>query len=131
MKKFSLSLLCLAALATGSAAADPSFVSAQQTNAVQILMTPPAPGSLTTKAELAQLHHLESTRTPAQVEQAQADDKLETMLIYKNVLGEKFDPANLRVTATFAARVKNDEPVNATPAKNFFHRMRPYNLDKT
>jgi acid phosphatase (class A) len=132
MKKISLPLLCLATLALGSAhAADPSFVSAQQTNAVQILMSPPAADSLTTKAELAQLHHLESTRTPAQVAQAQADDQLETMFIYKNVLGEKFDPANLPVTAAFAARVKNDEPVNATPAKIAFHRVRPYNLDKT
>lgn len=132
MKKITLPLLCLAAFAIGSAyAGEPIFVSADQTHAERILMTPPAPDSKTTKAELALLHHLEKTRTKAQVEQAQADDKLETMFIYKNVLGDKFTPENLPLTAAFAKRVKNDEGVNATPAKLAFHRMRPYNLDKT
>jgi acid phosphatase (class A) len=132
MKKLTLPLLCLATFAIGSAhAADAIFVSAQQTHSEQILMTPPAADSITTKAELAQLHHLESARTPAQVEQAKADDKLETMFIFKDVLGEKFNPANLPVTAAFAARVKNDEGINANPAKIAFHRVRPYNLDKT
>lgn len=132
MKKLTLPLFCLATFAIGSAhAGDAIFVTASQTHAEQILMTPPAADSAITKAELAQLHHLESTRTKAQVAQAQADDILETMFIYKDVLGEKFDPANLPVTAAFAARVKNDEGINANPAKIAFHRVRPYNLDKT
>ncbi|HWZ47700.1 MAG TPA: phosphatase PAP2 family protein, partial [Herbaspirillum sp.] len=77
------------------------------------------------------LHHLEATRTPAQVAQAQADDKNETMFIYKTVLGDKFTPENLPVTAAFAARLKGDEPINGNVAKELFHRVRPYNLDKT
>jgi acid phosphatase (class A) len=132
MKKVTLPLLCLAAFAIGSAyAGEPVFVSADQTHSEQILMTPPAADSATTKAELALLHHLEKTRTKAQVEQAKADDKLETMFLYKDVMGDKFTPENLPLTAAFAAHVKNDEGINANPAKLAFHRMRPYNLDKT
>ncbi|HEV7817381.1 MAG TPA: phosphatase PAP2 family protein [Janthinobacterium sp.] len=132
MKKITLPLLCLATLAMGSAhAAGPIFVSAAQTHSEQILMTPPASDSDITKAELVELHRLESVRTQEQIEQAKADDKLETMFIYKDVLGEKFNSVNLPVTAAFAARVKNDEGFNANPAKTAFHRMRPYNLDKT
>ncbi|MDB5774083.1 MAG: phosphoesterase PA-phosphatase related [Herbaspirillum sp.] len=132
MKKLTLPLLCLAAFTISSAyARDAAFVSAEQTHMEQYLATPPAADSPTTKAELALLHGLQSTRTPAQIAQAKADDQLETMFIYKNVLGEKFTPENLPVTAVFAARVKNDEPVNGNVPKELFHRVRPYNLDKT
>jgi acid phosphatase (class A) len=60
-----------------------------------------------------------------------ADDNNETMFLYSNVLGDKFTPENLPVIAAFSARVKNDEGINAAPAKDGFHRVRPYNLDKT
>ena len=131
MKKL-LPLLCLATLAVNAAhAAEPVFVSASQTHSELLLATPPANDSAATQAELAELHRLESIRTPAQVERAQADDKLETMFLYKDVLGPKFNPAELPLTAAFAAHVKNDEGINGNPAKLAFHRMRPYNLDKT
>jgi acid phosphatase (class A) len=132
MKKITLPLLCLAAFAVGSAyAREPAFVSPDQIHAERILRTPPADDSAATKAELAVLHRIESSRTKAQAEQAKADEQLETMFVYKNVLGEKFTPANLPVTAAFADRVKNDEAVNGSPAKDTFQRMRPYNVDKT
>ena len=132
MKTFSLPLLCLTTLVAGSAyASDPIFVPAEMTRAERILMTPAAPDSEITKAELAELHRLEANRSAAQTAQAKADDLLENMFIFKSVLGEKFDPAKLPLTAAFANRVKNDEGVNATPAKTAFHRVRPYNLDKT
>jgi len=42
-----------------------------------------------------------------------------------------FTPEAFPITAAFSARVKNDESINATPAKDSFQRVRPYNLDKT
>jgi acid phosphatase (class A) len=53
------------------------------------------------------------------------------MFAYADVLGPSFDAARLPLTAVFALRVKNDEGVNATPAKEAFQRVRPYNLDKS
>ena len=104
MKKIALPLLCLAAFAMNSAyARDPAFAAAEQTHMEMFLMTPPAPNSQTSKDELALLHHLEATRTPGQVAQAKADEANETMFIYKTVLGDKFTPENLPVTAAFAA----------------------------
>lgn len=133
MKKRALPLLCLAVAAVhGPAMArDPSFVAASQTRADLILMAPPSPDAAVTRAELAELHRIEAGRTKAQEQQAIADEADETMFLYQIVLGEKFNAASLPLTAAFAKRVKNDEGVNSTPAKEAFHRMRPYNLDKT
>lgn len=108
-----------------------SFVPAEQTNVVRILPSPPAADSEKTKAELAQLHRIEAARTKEQSERAMADDKNETIFIYRNVIGDMFTPEAFPVTAAFSARVKNDEGINATPAKSSFQRVRPYNLDKT
>ena len=133
MNKTALSLFCCLAVLAGSPAQarEPSFVSADQTRAFQILPQPPAADSATTKAELAELHRIEANRTKEQAAQAVADDKNETMFIYRNELGAKFTPEALPITAAFSARVKNDEGINTTPAKEGFQRIRPYNLDKT
>jgi len=131
MKKIALPLLCLVIATAPALARDPSFVAASQTRADLILMAPPAPDSAITRSELAELHRIESSRTKAQEQQAIADEADESMFLYRTVLGEKFTAANLPLTAAFAKRVKNDEGVNSTPAKEAFQRMRPYNLDKT
>jgi len=132
MKKTMLTVLILAAFSTPAMAAHEAiFAAAAQTRSDLILAAPPANDSATTKAELAELHAIEAARTPGQVARAQADDALETMFVYADVLGPGFDAARLPLTAAFALRVKNDEGVNATPAKEAFQRVRPYNLDKS
>lgn len=125
-------LCCAAVLAAGTAnAATPSYVTADRINANLILPAPPASDSETTRAELSELHRVEATRTAAQVARAQADDVNETMFLYRDVLGERFTPENLPLTAALSAHVKQQEPVVALPAKAAFQRVRPYNLDKT
>ena len=137
MKKFAAPLFCLAALAVSGTtlaakpSAEPSFVAADQTHSELILPTPPAADSAITKNELALLHKIQKSRTKDQSEQAMADDKNETMFLYSNVLGARFNPILLPLTAAFALRVKKDEGINANPAKNHYQRVRPYNLDKT
>lgn len=129
---FSLSLLSLSlAAALPALAAEASFVTAAQTHVAQILPSPPLPDSDITRAELVQLHQLQASRTPAQVARAIADDNEETIFLFRDVLGEQLDPAMLPLTKAFSARVKHDEGVSTLPAKAEFHRMRPYNLDKT
>jgi acid phosphatase (class A) len=132
MKKLSLPLLSLAALLAQPAfAGEPIFAGPAQTRAQLILHAPPASDSAITQAELAELHRIQSTRTGADEAQAKADDLEESLFIYKTVLGEKFDAAVLPLTVAFGKRVKNDEGANATPAKQAFKRVRPYNLDKS
>jgi acid phosphatase (class A) len=110
-------------------AKEPIFVGPAQINGIMILPAPPANDSAATKAELAELHHLESTRTPAQVEQAKADDDEEDIFIFRKALGDKFTPAALPLTDTLSNHVRNDSGVNTKPAKMAFNRPRPYNLD--
>ncbi len=117
MNKTLISLLCLAALhASPAMARDPSFVSAAQINAFQILPEPPAAASDKTLSELALLHRIEAARTPEQAERAMADDKTENIFIYQAEIGPGLNAAALPVTAAFSTRVKNDEGINTAPA---------------
>lgn len=109
----------------------PLFVSPAQSRALQFLPAPPTNESEVTKAELAELHAIEKSRTPEQSEQAIWDDKNEHMFIFKNVMGEAFTEETLPRLAAFGKRIRNDEGLNAAPAKTGFARVRPYNLDKT
>ncbi len=124
--------LTLAAMAGPPALArDPSFVSPAQSHSFEILPSPPAADSATTRAELEELHQIEAKRTDAEAAQAIWDDKNEHLFIFKSVFGDIFTPENLPLTAAFGKRVKNDEGINTDVAKTGFHRVRPYNLDAT
>jgi len=132
MTKTLATLLAIATLASAPALArDPSFVSPSQIHSFQILPSPPAADSAQTKAELEELHRIEAARTDAEAAQAVWDDKNENVFLYKTVFGDMFTPEKLPLTAAFAKRVKNDEGINTDDAKTGFHRVRPYNLDKS
>ena len=117
--------------AAPAAARDASFVSADQTRALQILPAPAANDSERTKAELEELHRVETTRTAAETAQAVEDDRNEHIFVFKTVFGDAFSAEKLPGVAAFGKRVKNDEGVNSAAAKAGFHRVRPYNLDRT
>jgi acid phosphatase (class A) len=130
MNKFALSTLCIClGLGCQVHAKEPSFVSAEETHALQILPAPGTAQSERTQAELAELHRLEATRSDAQKTAAMADDKEETIFIFKQQIGDWFNAQTLPQTAAFGLRVKNDEGINTAPAKKGFARVRPYNLD--
>jgi acid phosphatase (class A) len=48
-----------------------------------------------------------------------------------DVIGAKFTRESLPLTALLSDHVHNDESVIVNPAKSFFQRPRPYQLDKT
>jgi len=132
MKFFPQSLLVIAALFSYSAqASEPNFVTADQVRAFQILPAPPANDSAETTKELAKLHRLESARTPLQVQSAMADDKDESIFLFRSTMGGSFNAGALPLTAAFSQRVKSDAGGIAAPAKVGFLRIHPYNLDKT
>jgi acid phosphatase (class A) len=131
--KTRLALLTLAAMlaAAPALAREPIFVGPAQSHGAEIIASPPAADSDATKAELAELHALEASRGQAQADQAIWDDLNETVFLYRTVFGERFNEQTLPKLAAFAKRVRSDEGVNSDPAKQAFHRVRPYNLDKT
>jgi acid phosphatase (class A) len=122
--------VCLIQAAQGQPARKP-FVAAEQLNAASILPTPPPNNSVKTRAELAELHRIQETRSPAQIAHAQADDTEESMFLFADVLGPKFNRTSLPLTALLSDHVKANESVIVNPAKNFFQRPRPYQLDAT
>jgi acid phosphatase (class A) len=127
----SFALLLLASAAWAQTARKPIFVTPEQLDAASILPSPPAGDSWKTLQELAELHHIEQTRTPQEIAHAQEDDREESMFIFVSVLGARFNRASLPHTALLSDHVKNDEGIIVNPAKKFFRRPRPYHADST
>lgn len=109
----------------------PIFISPEELQAALLLPSPPAADSRQNASDLAELHRIQDTRTPAQIAAAKADDAEEDMFVFKTVLGEKFNRESLPLTALLSDHVHNDESFIVNPAKDFFHRPRPYNFDTT
>ncbi|WP_018266616.1 acid phosphatase [Methylosinus sp. LW4] len=130
MKK-TAAFLSVLALLCAPAAAREGFVTPEQSHPLEILATPPAPHSPTSDAELAELHRIEAARTAEQAARAKADDENQTIFLYRTVFGEKFSKENLPAVEALGARLKADESANTGAAKDAFHRIRPYNVDKT
>jgi len=125
-------LFCMTLIAAFPAAArDAHFVAPDQSRLGDVLPDPPAQDAEATRAELAELHRLESARTEAQIAAARFDDENENIFVFKSVLGEGFAEENLPLVAALGARVRNDEGVDTAAAKAAFHRVRPYSLDRT
>jgi acid phosphatase (class A) len=98
------------------------------------VLLPPPPSdknSEAEKADLAELHRIEQTRTPAQVAAAQADERELDMFVYRTVLGEKFSAANLPLTAALSERVHRQASATIGPLKDEYKRPRPYQFDST
>jgi acid phosphatase (class A) len=100
-------------------------------NVALLIPDPPAAGSAVDKAELADLHRIEKTRTAAQVAAAKADEGNESIFLYVTVLGAEFKAETLPVTAELGVHVKNEQSVAGGALKKVFARPRPYQEDKT
>jgi acid phosphatase (class A) len=96
-----------------------------------LLPDPPASDSSIGKAELAELHKIEATRTSQQVAAARADENEEDIFAYKTVFGAGFDPQSLPLTTELSTHVKNEQSVAGSSLKAIFARPRPYQSDKT
>jgi acid phosphatase (class A) len=110
---------------------NPNFIDPTLFDLTALLAPPPAQDSTQTRAEVAELHRIESSRTPAEVAAAQFDDTHEDIFIYASVLGPQFRPETLPRTTEFSAHVRNDAGVVDPPLKSLYARPRPYNFDTT
>jgi acid phosphatase (class A) len=115
----------------GAAPKTPYYIDPSAMNLPVLIPDPPALDSAANKAELADLHRIESSRTPQQVAAAKADEDEEDLFLYKTVLGPAFNPESLPITAELGAHVKNEQSVAGGALKSFFARPRPYQTDKT
>lgn len=96
-----------------------------------LLVPAPAADSAATREDLAELHQMETSRTPAQVKAAQADDGEEDMFVFRTVLGPSFEGRNLPLTAAFQAHVLTEAVAASATLKDSFLRARPYQIDPT
>ncbi len=121
-----------ALLATGAAgAADAAFVAPERMQAMMILAAPAAVSSASAARELAELHQIETSRTREQVARAMADDKDETVFLFRDVMGANFNARTFPLTALLSTHVGDDEGANTAQLKKGFARVRPYNADKS
>jgi acid phosphatase (class A) len=96
-----------------------------------LIPSPPPLDGAAGQAEVVELHHIEETRTRAQVAQAIADEAEEDMFAFKTVFGPGFTPEALPVTAKLGDHVKNEQSVIGSQLKLHFERLRPYQADAT
>lgn len=103
---------------------NPTFVLPEQLDASSFLPGPPADPA----KDMAELLRVQASRTPEQVAQAKADDAEESIFIYADILGEKFNRAALPLTALFSDHVRYDVSPIINGAKRNFRRPRPYHF---
>ena len=138
-----IALFCVAQVAvfaiaavsqTAPAASKPHagyFVDPSTLHLATLLAAPPALGSPVEVDELALLHLIESTRTPAQSAAAKADDAEQDIFSFRNVLGPNVKPEQLPLTTALSAHVHGEEGAASDALKSLFARPRPYQLDKS
>ena len=134
--QFTIRLLLAALTATvfsaaSAGTADASFVAAERIHGMMILAAPATATSATAARELAELHQIEAARTPGQVARAMADDKEESVFLFRDVVGASFDAQTLPLTALLSSHVGRDEDANTGQLKKGYARVRPYNADKS
>jgi acid phosphatase (class A) len=118
-------LLVAALLLAGPAFAEERpFLTSAQVDLLVLLPPPPADNG----PDLAAVLAAQSARTPERIARAIADAKEAVFDMYGSVLGEKFAPGALPLTAELFARLGETEDVVVGPAKGGFGRKRPYLL---
>lgn len=120
------------AQAAASAAKPPpvsKFLEPAEFDPLLILPPPPADGSPLAADELAELHRIETTRTPERLEQARRDAEVEDVRAIADVLGPAFDLQRFPATARLFADLRKEDSAAAKRAKAYFQRTRPWAAD--
>ena len=124
---FSVLAFLLAPLAADAKATALVLVGPDLVNEAAVL-PPPA---VDPASELAELHRIETARTPEQAARAKADSTQETVFLFASALGDGFTAERLPVVAAFFAKVANDGELYSRQAKAIWARPRPFVTDPT
>ena len=122
-------LVALGLSLVGAHADDPGFVTPQQVDASILLPPPPVPGSPRAVAEMAELKQIAASRTREAFAAAARDATDETGDVFSDALGPAFDLTKLPATAKMLHDIHMEEETLSKPAKEFFHRDRPWVSD--
>ena len=95
----------------------------------RLLPPPPAAGSPQAQSEVAELHAIANRATPEMVKAAKHDADDERPDLFNDVLG--FDVTATPATAKLLDEVMKAQGANASAAKKFFHRDRPWIVDSS
>jgi acid phosphatase (class A) len=110
----------------GSASAQSThYVDPHQIDLAALLAPPPDPSSAVQQADLDRLLDVQRSRTPEQVQRAQADTQ-KSVFRFADVLGPRFTAENLPKTAALFKAAASDAAAIAKQGKDHFRRMRPY-----
>src|SRR5579862_4202 len=102
------------------------FSDDKEINLLLLLPPPPAPDSIQTKEELAEILRLQVTRTK-QMEARAIADASQSVWRFEDVMSTpKFTAAALPTFAAFFDRIVATEPAVADPAKAVWKRLRPH-----
>ncbi|MGZ6037565.1 MAG: phosphatase PAP2 family protein [Phenylobacterium sp.] len=112
-------------------AAVSKFLEPGELDPALLLPPPPADGSPEALAEIAELHRLETARTPERFALAKHDDEFEDVTSIAMPLGPAFDLSRLPATAVLFADVRTEDNVAAKRFKAYFKRTRPRVADPT
>jgi acid phosphatase (class A) len=123
------SLIVAFGLALMPAAADAALVQPAQVEPSHLLPPPPPAGSARAKAELDEVKAIMASSTPERVAAARRDDGDEKPDLFQSVLGPDLDLTKLPATTKVLDEVAAEEDPGSKPAKDFFHRDRPWVVD--
>lgn len=90
-----------------------------------LLPSPPAPDSILTKAEIAELQALQALASEARKQQAIADEERNYQRFVATTSLAAADPAKLPLTVALVQRVLDTTEQAIAPAKAYFDRPRP------
>ncbi len=109
--------------------AGPHILPLEAVDPQRLLPPPAADGSEIQKTELAELRHIQATRTPEQFARAQWNAKHEDASAFVSAMGPKFDLAALPATARLLQDARTEQASISKLAKQEFHRTRPFVAD--
>jgi acid phosphatase (class A) len=102
------------------------YSDAREVNLLTLLPPPPAPDSVQTKNELAEILTIQVTRTKEMEARAIADATENIWRFADAVDSPKFNAATLPKTAAFFDRIIETEAAVVDPAKDVWKRQRPH-----
>jgi len=124
-------LVTTAALAAAAPGGKAPLLGPADLDPALVLPPPPAAGSAQAKAELVELHAIETERSAADEADARLDGDTKNATIFAVVLGPRFDLSKLPATQALLAEVRASEKATVDRGKDEFKRPRPYAIDTT
>jgi acid phosphatase (class A) len=121
-----LFILSITSLAHAEKATITPYVTKNDVDIIKFLPDPILPGSEDDLMEQKKIIDLQKSSTPERIKRAN-DDVTETVFaMYGSVMGDQFTAERLPITAHFFARIGKCEGAVINPAKEQFHRIRPF-----